>query len=323
MSCVRERLRIRGLSHAPSEIIMRSWRQSTQRCYNSAYRRWRRFCCTWKSDPLCSDVSIVLNFLAEEFHAGAAYSTLNSLRSSLSSFLLPCDGHPVGSHPLVTRFMRGVFNSRPPRPRYNSTWDVAVVLNYLRTLSPNDKISLAQLSHKLVMLIALVPSQRAHTIAYIVPHDSSVSRSSVTFSVNHITKTSRPGKLATAIQLSAYPEDDRICVLQTLREYLRRTASFRSGNRYLVLSVNRPHRNVSPQTISRWLKGVLQSAGIDTATYKGHSTRAASTSAALRGGTDIDTILSTAGWSSARTFARFYQKPIELKKKSLDISSLE
>ena len=56
---------------------------------------------------------------------------------------------------------------------------------------------------------------------------------------------------------------------------------------------------------------------------QGHSTRAASTSAALRGGTDIDTILSTAGWSSARTFARFYQKPIELKKKSLDISSLE
>ena len=313
MSCVRERLRIRGISQEASDIIIQSWRGSTQKCYNSAFRKWRRFCCTWKSDPLCSDLSTVLNFLAEEFNAGAAYSTLNSIRSSLSSFLLPCDGHPVGSHPLVTRFMRGViFNSRPPQPRYTTTWDVTDVLNYLRTLIPNDKISLEQLSHKLVMLIALVSSQRAQTIAYIVPQDSTVSKSSVSFSVNHITKTSRPGKPSTTIKLSAYPDDDRICVLQTLREYLRRTAPFRSGKRYLFLSINRPHRNVTPQTISRWLRDVLHSSGIDTSTYKAHSTRAASTSAAFRGGTDINTILSTAGWSSARTFARFYQKPLEL-----------
>ena len=106
-----------------------------------------------------------------------------------------------------------------------TTWDVTDVLNYLRTLIPNDKISLEQLSHKLVMLIALVSSQRAQTIAYIVTQDSTVSKSSVSFSVNHITKTSRPGK-PTTIKLSAYSDGDRICVLQNLREYLRRTAPF-------------------------------------------------------------------------------------------------
>ena len=268
-------------------------------------------------------MSMVLNFLAEEYFAGAAYSSLNILRSSMSSFLPPCEGHPIGSHPLVVRFMRGVFNLRPPQPRYTTTWDAGVVLNYLRTLVPNDQISLEQLTHKLVMLIALISGKRAHTIAYILPRDSIVSESSVTFHIKHIIKTSKPGKPVPVIQLSAYPEDDRICVLQALRQYLLRTSNFRGGNQYLFVSINRPHRNVSPQTISRWLKGVLHLSGIDTSIYKAHSTRAASTSAAFRSGMAIDTILSTAGWSSARTFAKFYQKPLDLKKKSFDIESLE
>ena len=198
------------------------------------------------------------------------------------------------SHPLVTRFMRGVFNSRPPQPRYTTTWDVTDVLNYLRTLIPNDKISLEQLSHKLVILIALVSSQRAQTIAYIVTQDSTVSKSSVSFSVNHITKTSRPGKPSTTIKLSAYPDDDRICVLQTLREYLRRTAPFRSWKRYLsfpfiVLIVTLlPKRSVVG--LEMFFTHLVL-----TRLHIRHSTRAASTSAAFRGGTDINTIPSTAG----------------------------
>ena len=41
------------------------------------------------------------------------------------------DGVPVGQHPIITRLVKGVFNVRPPIPRYCSTWDVQNVLNYL------------------------------------------------------------------------------------------------------------------------------------------------------------------------------------------------
>lgn len=265
----------------------------------------------------------VLNFLAEEYESGSAYSTLNILRSSLSSLLLPCEGHAVGSHPLVSRFMKGVFNLRPPQPRYNCTWDVKVVLDYLRTLVPNDSISFENLTLKLVMLIALISGRRSHTIAHIITQDSTVSNSSVSFYIKQLIKTSKPGRPAPVIQLPAYPEDERICVLQTLREYLKKTSHCRHSSRYLFVSINRPHRNVSSQTVSRWLKKVLHLAGIDTSMFKGHSTRAASTSAAFRSGTAIDTILATAGWSSVRTFALFYNKPLNLTKNSFEIASLQ
>ena len=50
--------------------------------------------------------------------------------------------------------------------------------------------------------------------------------------------------------------------------------------------------------------------GIDTNVFKLHSTRAAASSAAVRS-TDITLVLQTAGWSRERTFAMFYNEPIQ------------
>ena len=61
-----------------------------------------------------SDVLKVLDFLAEQFERGLKYPSLNCYRSALSSALLPIDGFQVGSHALVARLLKGVFNLRPP-----------------------------------------------------------------------------------------------------------------------------------------------------------------------------------------------------------------
>ena len=73
------------------------------------------------------------------------------------------DGSSFGTHPLVTRFLKGVFESRPTLPRYQQIWDVSTVLDYLKTLSPVDKLGLKDLTHKSVMLVTLLSAQRCHT----------------------------------------------------------------------------------------------------------------------------------------------------------------
>lgn len=42
----------------------------------------------------------------------------------------------IWTHPLVRRFVRGVFILRPALPCYNITWDVHIVLEYFNSLSP-------------------------------------------------------------------------------------------------------------------------------------------------------------------------------------------
>ena len=38
--------------------------------------------------------------------------------------------------------MKGAFNLKPPNPRYSHTWDVTVVLKYLKTLGSNNELSM-------------------------------------------------------------------------------------------------------------------------------------------------------------------------------------
>ena len=77
-----------------------------------------------------------------------------------------------------------------------------------------------------------------------------------------------------------------------------------------MLTISKPHRAASKDTISRWVKNTLSEAGIHDHLFKPHSVRAAATTAAQRSGVPLDVILKTAGWSNASTFAAYYNKPV-------------
>lgn len=63
--------------------------------------------------------------------------------------------------------IEGRLQLRTPLPRYNETWDPAVVLNYLSGWYPNDDLSLEKVSEKLVTLLALITAHRVQTLALI------------------------------------------------------------------------------------------------------------------------------------------------------------
>ena len=56
--------------------------------------------------------------------------------------------------------MKGIFELRRPTPKCNAIWDVSMVLHYLSKLYPNESLTLKDLTHKTLMLLLLVTSQR-------------------------------------------------------------------------------------------------------------------------------------------------------------------
>jgi len=107
----------------------------------------------------------------------------------------------------------------------------------------------------------------------------------------------------------AFPENLKLCPVQTLRAYERRTQALRPASQRmrtpLFISVRKPHRPVKPATLGRWLKGVMHRAGIDTEAFSAHSTRGAATSKARMVGVSLGDIIKVANWSSTSTFSRF------------------
>lgn len=153
-----------------ADVLMSSWRPATRKQYDAHIRRWCAFALQKKIDPLHPSVSDVLKFLHTFRVNQLSYSTINTARSALSSYLMgyqfPGCHYTVANHPFIVRYLKGVFNCCKPAPRYQETWDVKPVLEYLELLHPLDKLSLKELTHKLAILLALTSGQRCQTVFF-------------------------------------------------------------------------------------------------------------------------------------------------------------
>jgi len=251
----------------------------------------------------------ILEFLSHLHRSGKAYSTINIARSMLSVTLGSIGGFPIGSHPLVIKLMKGCYNRNPPKPKYESTWDPEVVLEFIRSLGSNEGLSFKDLSAKLVCLVALATLLRVSDIAGIDYESISIDEFDAHFSLSRPMKAQHSGPLK-RIQLRSHQDDALICPLVCLRNYISRTDSFRSeddgGN--LILGLNAPHGPVTGSTVGRWIKELLGRARID-AVFSAHSTRSAAASAAVRAGVSIDKVLRSGHWLRKSTFDRFYSRP--------------
>ena len=112
-----------------------------------------------------------------------------------------------------------------------------------------------------------------------------------------------------------YPFCVRGCVASHVESEPPGTQLLRQGEMQLFICHCKPHKKASKHTIARWIKTVMAKAGVDTNVFRPHSTRGAAVSKANTAAVPITEILSSAGWSSARTFATYYNKPLYTTRK--------
>lgn len=274
--------------------MLDSLAQNTYKQYNTVLKLWWPFCANRSVNPYRASVNIVLEFLTERFEAGASYGSINSARSALSLLI----GSEIGQDDNIKRLLKGVFRSKPPTPKYETTWDPAIVLNYLSFCYPNDMVGIARLTKKLVTILALTTGHRVQTLSFITINNIKSSKDGVKIYITDHIKTTKPGVSHPILQLKYFDQKIEICPVKTLQSYLNITSALRGDVKNLIITFKKPHKKASTQTISRWIKATLGEAGVDTSIFSAHSTRHASTSAAKRCGISIDSIRKTAGWTN-------------------------
>ena len=296
--------------------MLASWRDKTNSNNGSSFSKWSSWCQQRGRDPLSGPIEDVVNFLAALYSEGYQYQSLNAYRSAISSTHEKVDGISVGSHPAVTRLLKGVFHSKPPQPRYASFWDVGMVIQHIRSLGPNKDLSLKQLTMKTVMLLALTRPSRSADLSKLDVHMRSFKSNGVVFRPVHLTKQSRSSRPMADFFFPSFPEDLLVCPMVTLKAYEERTQVFwaklpEDSRSRLFLSWIGQHSPVSSCTIARWLRCFMEEAGIDISIFKAHSVRGASCSTAAGAGVTTKDILDAADWSSEGTFQRFYYRNLK------------
>ena len=216
----------------------------------------------------------------------------------------------IGEHPLVRRLMKGIYNCRPPAPRYTFIWDTTVLINYLRQLD-TATLSFKLLSMKTLTLLTLLTGQRVSTMCQLRLSDMFLSESCILFSISGLLKHSRPGRVLPPIQLVKYAPDSALCPVATLTTYLQlRRTLVAADVTPVFITYGKPHHPASKDSLARWIKDTLQCAGIDVDTFKPHSCRAASTSKASSVGVSIEDILRSGQWAKDSVFYKHYCKYI-------------
>ncbi len=239
------------------------------------------------------------------------YSAMNTARSALSNIMIaPSSGESFGSHPLVKKLLRGMFNERPALPKYVCTFDVNIVLRYLKGLGDAATIPFKMLTLRLVTLLCLLSGQRDQTLTAMDVRLLHVTDNIVVCYIGQGLKSTRPKFHQSPLQFKAFPDSWNICPVYNMNQYLKRSFILRGPHVKLLISYCYPYHPVCTSTVSRWVKETLQMAGIDTNIFSSHSTRGASLSKAKSLGVSLAEINKAAGWANSGTFGVFYDKII-------------
>lgn len=292
--------------------MLKSCSVSTQKQYIGALQKWIDFCKSEAIDYSRPNIASVLTFFTKLFKSNCSYSSLNTVRSAMSLALPPIEGFQIGSHPLVSRFLKAVGKLKPPKAKYDSIWDVNVVLQMFKSWQCNDSLSLKCLGQKLVALLAICTGQRVQSLSLIDICNIKFGGDIVNILIPYEVKSSKPGAKQPCLLHPRYKNDLKICPVSVLESYLDKTKVLRGASTKLFISYESPFNQVCKQTLARWLKCVLENAGVDITLFGAHSFRHASTSKARQEGVSIDYIYQNAGWvNNSKVFGKFYDRNVE------------
>ena len=232
---LRERLHGQGLSGQATELILESWRTKTNKSYDSLFGRWSRWCGERGSDPFSGPVTEVANFLATLYQEGYQYNSVNAYGSAISSVHEKVEGVVIGQHPIITRLLKGIYNVRPPLPRYNGTWNVQTALNHLESLGETKNLTLKLLTMKTVFLLAITRPSRSADLSQLDIERMKTGTNGITFLPASLAKQSRQGRAIAEFFFPSFQPNFTICPVHTLQEYLARTRPLRGAESRLCV----------------------------------------------------------------------------------------
>ena len=137
------------------EVILAAWKPETAAKYKSFIDKWKLFCIRGSEDCYTPSVNSVLKFLKN----GCYYSGLSSACSALSTIVHTERYSKPSDHPLISKFMKGIYNQHPTLPRNVNIWDINILLAYSESLPANSELTLKCLTEKRTVLLPILSEQ--------------------------------------------------------------------------------------------------------------------------------------------------------------------
>ena len=336
----------RKLSKNAVKCIEAQHRPSTRQIYHHHWEAWKAWCKNNKvKDPARPCAHHVANYLAFLSQVkGLSAATLKTRRAAIASVLSTSGLKQVTEHRSVSEVIKGAENLQPRKNRFVPEWDLAVVLNYLKsnTMKNNRLLNLDLLTYKTAFLIALASGRRASEITNLSGLNGDLSFDPdgsicLKFLPDFLAKNQRPNDRSPTVRIAPLSravdpdqEDISLCPVRALKVYRSRSSKVRSPTqRALFISVNPAYtKDITRATLSRWLKSTIRSAYISLGLIRSkkgsqgsdltlgnprsHEIRSWATTMASTT-TPIAEVMQAAYWRSPSVFVKHYLRDIAMR----------
>ncbi|CAG8679794.1 2612_t:CDS:2, partial [Dentiscutata heterogama] len=316
-TCLRESLQEQGYSEQVFELASKALDPIASSTVSSNIRIWQNWCKEKSLNPISCGINEITSFLHYQLSIGKAYNTIAGYRTAISEIHQKIDGTKIGSHPIIVRIMKGIWASNPPLPPLDDVSDIVPSLDTIIKWGNNENLPLLQLNKKTAFLLAITTGSRPSDLCRL--DMTSISRSRGGINIKCIMP--KEAKISTAkggnkrskiVFIGKYDDEPLLCPLTTLnclKERIDHLNIPTESKKHLFISSRIPHKPVSVDTISRWIKEILHLSNPD---LTAKDTRALSAFFAQNAGVDLPTILALGNWSSNEVYQRFYQCGIRL-----------
>ena len=332
LASVRDSLSSLGASPSVLRLVEHAHRPGTQGVYSAHWDGWVRWCSDHSVPPHNPSSCDLANFLAFlSCVKGLSASSIKVHWSAVCTTIRQMGGPTFSDDPLLRDLVRGAALAEAKSPRRIPSWDLFLVLSALR-LPPYEPLKQSSLKHltlKTAFLVSLASGRRCSEVHALsgLPGDVAFEPDgsmSLRFLPDFLAKNQLPGSPSPVISIRSLssilaPDDEDLflCPVRALRAYRKRTKSFRSKQRRLLLSWNENYKDdIRRSTISRWLREVITAAyarpGSELAVFspRPHEIRAWASSLAFASNVSLSSLMEAAYWRSPGTFIHFYLRDV-------------
>ena len=309
-----------GFSRRVAQQVSLARRPSSRAGYQSKWLVFRQWCRSEGhsiSRPSLPQIADFLFWLRRSHRLSV--SSVMGYRSMLSAVfrsVLP----EISTSPVLHDLLRSFQAEAPIREVRPPSWDLNVVLSFLRSSSfePLTTISLRDLTSKTLFLISLATANRVGEIPALSLRVSfSSSAAGLSYVPEFVAKTAsalRP--LLRSFEVpslgdfaAGMPEDLLLCPLRAFSAYLDRTSGIVNRPRRLFVSSKCPSRAMSKNGISYMLREVIVQSGASSRcgqVPRAHSISGVATSSAFFRNWSLRSVLEAVLWRSNTCYFFFF-----------------
>ena len=149
----------------------------------------------------------------------AFYRSICNARSALNNIIYLPEFSDISQYPLIKKFIKGIFNLRPPQPRYEEIWNVSIVIQFIDEWGYNDYLSLKQLTIKTATILLLLSGERINTLSSFDIKNMIIGEHKCIFIPSKLLKHSRPCYVNKPVKFYEHEENLNICPVKTIKHY--------------------------------------------------------------------------------------------------------